>query len=123
MTLNVVGWLLDAGTEHERTLAGAAWVPSRGGTTNEPMVLRVDAEAEIERMRSNELLLAATVHDVQRERIRMLVEEVREATFAEQAPRAFGESLYLLLTPRQEQAWRTLMAALEGPSVGADAYA
>ena len=51
MTLNVVGWLLDAGTEHERTLAGAAWVPSRGGTTNEPLVLRIDAEAAIAQLR------------------------------------------------------------------------
>ena len=58
MTLNVVGWLIDAGTEHERTLAGAAWVPSRGGTTNEPLVLRVDAEAEIARLRHDAELFA-----------------------------------------------------------------
>ena len=64
MTLNVVGWLLDAGTEHERTLAGSAWVPSRGGTTNEPMVLRVDAESEIYRLRTALATAEAALADI-----------------------------------------------------------
>ena len=52
MTLTVVGWLLDAGTKSERAIVGAGWAPSMGGQTAEPMVLRADVVAEIERLRT-----------------------------------------------------------------------
>ena len=51
MTLTVVGWLLDAQTKSERAIAGAGWAPSMGGATAEPLVLRVDSQVEIERLR------------------------------------------------------------------------
>ena len=50
--MKYAGWLLDAGTEHERAIAGSGYAPSMGGMTAEPMVLRSDAMVEIERMRA-----------------------------------------------------------------------
>ena len=52
MKLNVVGWLLDAGTKNERAIVGAGWAPSMGGASAEPMVLRADVVAELERLRA-----------------------------------------------------------------------
>lgn len=52
MTLTVVGWLLDADSPHQRAIVGG-WSPSMGGMTAEPLVLRVDAEVEIQRLRQD----------------------------------------------------------------------
>jgi len=49
--LKNAGWLLDAGTEYERAISGSGYSPSMGGMTAEPLVLRSDATAEIERLR------------------------------------------------------------------------
>ena len=51
MALTVVGWRLDAGTKDERAMVNAGWAPSMGGMTAEPLVLRIDANAELAKLR------------------------------------------------------------------------
>jgi hypothetical protein len=87
------------------------------------LATRAELEDEIDRLRG--LLEQAAVDLVradmarvqivaaERERLRALVQAVRDANAAE----AHGDYPFRVLTARQDRAWVELMAGLEGPNV------